>query len=462
MKPVAIVLCALVLSSCATLFTGTKDTITFSSNPRNAEVYINGIYRAKTPCELEVSKKGTTVAALKLEGMQDETFQLDKKFNPVTLVNLLGPIIIGFAIDIATGAVHSYQPKYYNINLSGKTDDGTKYSVGNLVTDKNLVSQVAKTKAEVRLAEAEVEKTKAETAILLADAEKARAEVTLAEAEKAKKAALAPDPEVGQAQYRGGGDPLKGLNISEATKKLVKGNYYALLIGIDKYQGIWSPLKNAVNDARVIENLLRSSYGFNKFITLYDEEATRSTIIEQLEWLVENVKKEDNVFIYYSGHGEYKENIHKGFWVPYDAPSKSVSGYISNNDIQAFLSGIESKHTLLISDACFSGDIFRGTTMAVPFENSEKYYNKVHHLVSRKAITSGGLEPVMDGGREGHSVFAYYLIKSLRNNSSKYYDASQLFHDLKIPVVNNSEQSPRFEPIKNTGDEGGQFIFIKK
>ena len=100
--------------------------------------------------------------------------------------------------------------------------------------------------------------------------------------------------------------------------------------------------------------------------------------------------------------------------------------------------------------------------MAVPFENSEKYYNKVHHLISRKAITSGGLEPVMDGGRDGHSVFAYYLIKSLRNNSSKYYDASQLFHDIKIPVVNNSEQSPRFEPIKNTGDEGGQFIFIKQ
>jgi len=126
------------------------------------------------------------------------------------------------------------------------------------------------------------------------------------------------------------------------------------------------------------------------------------------------------------------------------------------------LSGIESKHTLLIADACFAGDIFRGKTITVPFEESQKYYAKVHGLSSRKAISSGGVEPVMDGGRDGHSVFAYYLLKALEKNDSKFYDASQLFESLKIPVVNNSEQEPKFSPVKNTGDEGGQFVFIKK
>ena len=98
----------------------------------------------------------------------------------------------------------------------------------------------------------------------------------------------------------------------------------------------------------------------------------------------------------------------------------------------------------------------------VPFEDSEKYYKEVHQLPSRKAITSGGLEPVMDGGRDGHSVFAYYFLKILENNNHKYMDAGQLFEKLKIPVTNNSDQSPKFSPIKNSGDEGGQFVFIKK
>jgi len=39
---------------------------------------------------------------------------------------------------------------------------------------------------------------------------------------------------------------------------------------------------------------------------------------------------------------------------------------------------------------------------------------------------------------------------------------TQLFANILIPVTNNSNQSPKFQPIKNTGDEGGQFIFIKK
>lgn len=263
-------------------------------------------------------------------------------------------------------------------------------------------------------------------------------------------------------KYRGGGDPLKGLNTAAAKKDINVGKYYALIIGIDKYSKAWTPLDNAVNDAKAVESLLKEKYKFDHFRSLYDEQATREKIIEEMVYLVENAKEDDNVLIYFSGHGEYSESLNKGYWVPVDATTASVSKYISNSDIQTFLGGMKSQHTLLISDACFSGDIFRGKTVSVPFENSDKYYEKIHSLKSRQAITSGGIEPVMDGGRDGHSVFAYYLLNLLKNNDSKYYDASQLYEGIKIPVTNNSEQSPKLSPIKNSGDEGGQFIFIKK
>jgi hypothetical protein len=262
------------------------------------------------------------------------------------------------------------------------------------------------------------------------------------------------------AEYRGSADPMKGLNVSK-SKEMVIGKYYALIIGIDKYKGVWVPLKNAVNDAKAVERSL-SNYKFDLVRTLYNEQATREKIIDQLEWLIANVKEQDNVFIYYSGHGEYKKELNKGFWIPADAETASSSRYISNNDLQTYISGIKSKHTLLISDACFSGDIFRGNTISVPFEESEKYYKEVHSLVSRQAMTSGGIEPVMDGGKDGHSVFAYYLLKTLNENAGKYFDASQLYSKIKIPVINNSDQTPKLSPVKGTGDEGGQFIFIKK
>ncbi|MBP7809010.1 MAG: caspase family protein [Bacteroidia bacterium] len=261
---------------------------------------------------------------------------------------------------------------------------------------------------------------------------------------------------------RGSADPMKGINMSNASKELKPGKYYALIIGIDNYKGSWAALKNAVNDAKAVESMLKTKYKFESIKALYNEQATRTQIITQLEWLSDNIKENDNLLIYYSGHGEYKKQLNKGFWVPCDATTTSTSQFISNSDLQTFLGGIKSKHTLLISDACFSGDIFRGNTVSVPFENSEKYYTNIYEKISRQAISSGGLEPVMDGGKDGHSVFAYYLLKTLNANSSKYFDSSQLFEQIKIPVINNSEQTPIFNSIKSTGDEGGHFIFIKK
>ena len=264
------------------------------------------------------------------------------------------------------------------------------------------------------------------------------------------------------AQFRGGSDPLKGLNVAQAMKTVQVGDYYAFLVGIDNYKGEWQPLQNAVNDAKGVEQVIKDKYNFQHVKTLYDNEATRQNILKEFEWLMQNVSENDNVLIFYSGHGDFNDEMQKGFWVPTDASTKSIYNYISNEDIKAFLAGIKSKHTLLVTDACFSGDIFRGKTMTIPNDNTTKYYQKVYTLSSRKALTSGGVEPVMDGGRDGHSVFTYYFIKALTANDEKYFDAGQLFNNLKIPVTNNSYQSPAYSPVRNTGDEGGQFIFIKK
>jgi len=264
------------------------------------------------------------------------------------------------------------------------------------------------------------------------------------------------------ALYRSSNDPLKGLGVAKAMQEVSVGRYFALIIGIDKYSGEWKPLRNAVNDAKAVAAQLSSRYEFQSVRTLYNEQATRTNILKEYEWLMANVRENDNLLIFYSGHGDYNESLQRGFWVPSDATSSSISGLIANTDIQSFLSGIKSKHTFLIADACFSGDIFRGKTLTIPYENSFKYYNQIYAKPSRTALTSGGIEPVMDGGKDGHSVFSYYLLKSLTNNDNQIFDASQLYNDLKVAVINNSNQTPGFSPIVNTGDEGGQFIFIKK
>ncbi|MBI5471202.1 MAG: hypothetical protein HY961_02525 [Ignavibacteriae bacterium] len=145
-----------------------------------------------------------------------------------------------------------------------------------------------------------------------------------------------------------------------------------------------------------------------------------------------------------------------------NAIERSTSQYISNSDIQTLIGGMPAKHVLLVTDACFAGDLFRGSVEMLPYENTPNYFKNVAKRKSRKALTSGGLEPVMDGGAEGHSVFAYYLLKALATTEGKFFDTYQLFDKLRIPVANNSEQIPELQAIKNTGDEGGQFVFVRK
>ncbi len=253
--------------------------------------------------------------------------------------------------------------------------------------------------------------------------------------------------------------------VTRELEQVIKtGKYIALLIGINSYEGYWHGLKNAVNDASELAQVLKDNYYFNEVHTLLDKEATRKNIIKKFEWLINTSTKDDNVLIFYAGHGQFKRELNKGYWVPVDAKTNSTADYISNNDIKTYIGGIPSKHTLLITDACFAGDIFRGIrTESIPFDPSDmtKYYREVYNKPSRLALTSGSLEQVSDAGKNNHSIFTYYLIKSLKENKRKFWDSSQLFNDFRMAVTNNSDQTPQLQVVRDTNDEGGQFVFIR-
>ena len=59
------------------------------------------------------------------------------------------------------------------------------------------------------------------------------------------------------------------------------------------------------------------------------------------------------------------------------------------------------------------------------------------------------------------SVFFEYFIKRLEQNDQKYTPSLELFSSFRIAVMNNSENVPQYGTIQKTGDEGGDFIFVK-
>lgn len=235
------------------------------------------------------------------------------------------------------------------------------------------------------------------------------------------------------------------------------GNYYALLIGINDYSDpTVTDLAEPVNDAQRLYNTLVNNYTFDEEYVIFLSNPTREQIIQSFDKLAMTITSVDNLLIFYAGHGLWDKQLEKGFWLPSDAAAKNRTNWFSNSGLRDYIGGIKSKHTLLISDACFSGSIFKTRE---PFTNVSTATLELYKHPSRKAMTSGNMTMVPD-----KSVFVDYLIKRLEENTDYSISSEQLFASFKIAVINNSatSQIPQFGEIRESGDEGGDFLFIRR
>ena len=119
LKAVAVLSITISLTSCATIFTGTSDAVTFNSKPEGAKVLEAGIEKCTTPCTYKVNRSlSQKTVEIRKEGYENKVVGLDTKFNSVSILNLFG--ILGWGIDAATGSLKKYDTKVYDIQLDAK------------------------------------------------------------------------------------------------------------------------------------------------------------------------------------------------------------------------------------------------------------------------------------------------------------------------------------------------------
>lgn len=231
------------------------------------------------------------------------------------------------------------------------------------------------------------------------------------------------------------------------------GRYYALVIGSNDYTYL-PKLKTARNDAQEVADILNNKYGFTVDL-LFD--ANRSDVLLALSALRYKLTDQDNLLIYYAGHGWLDKEADEGYWLPVDAEQDNMINWISNSSITATLRAIQAKHVLIVADSCYSGKLARGIHTV---QRTPGYLLRLSKRRARCVISSGGLEPVIDSGGEGiHSVFASAFIKILKENND-ILDGVQLFNQIRRPVMLNSDQTPEYSDIRKAGHEGGEFIFV--
>lgn len=244
------------------------------------------------------------------------------------------------------------------------------------------------------------------------------------------------------------------------------GKYYALVIGNNNYKSL-PKLKTAIEDARVVSELLEKIYGF-EVTTLYD--ANRNTILSTLNDFRKRLTENDNFLIYYAGHGTLEERNTQGFWLPVDSALDDDVNWIPTDRVTGIMNLMSAKQIMVVADACYSGIMTRASLTRLESGKSKESYGKwlkkMAAYKSRVIISSGETKPVLDGGGGKHSVFAKALLETLRENT-KILLGIDLHRSIAEKVVDASsrmglDQVPQYAGLNRAGHELGDFLFVPK
>lgn len=242
--------------------------------------------------------------------------------------------------------------------------------------------------------------------------------------------------------------PLKGM----------EGISHFLGIGINDYL-FWDKLNNAVRDVEAVAELLKKEYGIRNVDLLLKEEATRKNILKKLDALADDIKDPDSLIIYYAGHGHLHRG--RGYWVPYDDGKHGLDGLIPNSEILDHIRAIATRHTLVLSDACFSGTLYEATAAN---RGSGHTIIQLSNLPSRWVLCSGRHnETVSDGPPGGHSPFAQSILDILGNTEEEYI----LISELRGKIIKQTKddydkrQLPNGGRLNFSGFSEGEYVFVR-
>ena len=258
-----------------------------------------------------------------------------------------------------------------------------------------------------------------------------------------------------------------------------KGNIYAAVIGLNRYQTPGINLKYAKNDAQAFASYMVENMGLEpgkNLFELYDDQATlrgiKSLLGKKLHEAANN--PEDTVYIYFAGHGAPEQDASakdmdkiSKYLLSYDAePSDLFGTAMPMDEIAKILSRLNADRVFFILDACYSGDVGGRTMVAKNMRSaqlSEDFLNRMAQGKGRIILTSSSPnETSQEDDALQHGYFTYYLIKGLKGgadtNGDGVIDIHALSHYLNktVPTKTNGKQHPVLK-----GETEGQVVIGK-
>ena len=244
----------------------------------------------------------------------------------------------------------------------------------------------------------------------------------------------------------------KKPNLGEG-ERVFKPNLYLLAIGVSRHQDSRYNLDSAHKDAdgigRVFENQEGKLYQAVHKRILTNHEATRTQILDALDWIYKQSTQRDTSIIFIAGHG-MKDSVGNYYFLPYDGnPRKLMKTAVKWSNFQNIISALPSK-VILMADTCHSGSI-TGKRRGVSRMNEviRELINTDSGVIVMTAST--GREESQERPEWGHGAFTKALIEGLEGranyNGDKTVDMKELdnFVTDRVKELTGGTQHPTTE-----------------
>lgn len=240
---------------------------------------------------------------------------------------------------------------------------------------------------------------------------------------------------------------------------------HALLFATNVYDS-FSELVNPVLDANTIAAELAENYNVQTEIV---NNATLSQTVEKIrEYASKSYGENENLMIFFAGHGIYDEIFKEGYVISSDSRADDISktSYLSHSNLRTMINNIGCKQIFLVMDVCFGGT-FDPHLSAVSHRGGMEMYADIprEQFIERKTkyktrlyLTSGGKEYVPDGRSGFHSPFARRFIEALRKYGGE--DGILTTNEI-LQYVEKVNPQPRFGEFGDN-EPGSDFILISK
>ena len=252
---------------------------------------------------------------------------------------------------------------------------------------------------------------------------------------------------------------LHPLNSSEDFVRI--GTDYALLFAVNTYD-YWPQLMYPRVDALDIKQALEGIYGFQVELI---ENPTKIDVHRVLrEYVQKEYDPEDQLLIFFAGHGDFDEVTNMGYLVSQDTEKPEDdnfrSTYFSHSDFRDIIDGMACNHIFLVMDTCYSGTFDR--RIAMHGEAKDVYNRSLSQAdieqrlgyMTRWYLTSGANERVPD-----NSLFARAFLDALRSEGGN--DNILTIQEILPYFEKLSDPEPCYGEF-GRNEKWSDFLFMKK